>query len=78
VEAELLSLLKDMQVRFLRISGCWRVSDLGVLDGRTCVCRAKNYGICVWKAGAQMPSNNTLLKFAKTTRSRPIIKLLAT
>ena len=29
------------------------------------------------ESGAQMPSVNTLLKFAKATRSRPIIKLLA-
>jgi DNA-binding XRE family transcriptional regulator len=29
------------------------------------------------ESGAQMPSLNTLLKFAKATRSRPIIKLLA-
>lgn len=29
------------------------------------------------EGGAQMPSVNTLLKFAKATRSRPIIKLLA-
>ena len=28
------------------------------------------------ESGAQMPSVNTLLKFAKATRSRPIIKLL--
>ncbi len=27
--------------------------------------------------GTQMPSVNTLLKFARATRSRPIIKLLA-
>ena len=29
------------------------------------------------ESGAQIPSVNTLLKFAKATRSRPIIKLLA-
>jgi transcriptional regulator with XRE-family HTH domain len=29
------------------------------------------------ESGAQMPSVNTLLKFAKATQSRPIIKLLA-
>lgn len=29
------------------------------------------------ESGAQMPSVNTFLKFAKATRSRPIIKLLA-
>jgi len=29
------------------------------------------------ESGAQMPSVNTLLKFAKATRSRPIIKLRA-
>jgi ribosome-binding protein aMBF1 (putative translation factor) len=29
------------------------------------------------ESGAQMPSVNTLLKFAKATGSRPIIKLLA-
>lgn len=29
------------------------------------------------ESGAQMPSVNTLLKFARATRSRPIIKLLA-
>jgi len=29
------------------------------------------------ESGARMPSVNTLLKFAKATRSRPIIKLLA-
>ena len=29
------------------------------------------------ESGAQMPSVNTLLKFAKATRSRPIIKFLA-
>jgi ribosome-binding protein aMBF1 (putative translation factor) len=29
------------------------------------------------ESGAQMPSVNTLLKFAKATRSRPIFKLLA-
>ncbi len=29
------------------------------------------------ESGAQMPSVNTLLKFAKATRSRPVIKLLA-
>jgi len=29
------------------------------------------------ESGAQMPSVNTLLKFAKATRSRPIIRLLA-
>ena len=29
------------------------------------------------ESGAQMPSVNTLLKFAKATRSRPSIKLLA-
>lgn len=29
------------------------------------------------ESGAQMPSVNTLLKFAKATRSRPIIKLKA-
>ncbi len=29
------------------------------------------------ESGAQMPSVKTLLKFAKATRSRPIIKLLA-
>ncbi len=29
------------------------------------------------ESGAQMPSVNTLLKFAKATHSRPIIKLLA-
>jgi DNA-binding XRE family transcriptional regulator len=29
------------------------------------------------ESGAQVPSVNTLLKFAKATRSRPIIKLLA-
>jgi ribosome-binding protein aMBF1 (putative translation factor) len=29
------------------------------------------------ESGAQMPSVNTLLKFAKATRSRPIIKLFA-
>ena len=29
------------------------------------------------EGGAQMPSVNTLLKFAKATRSRPIIKFLA-
>ena len=29
------------------------------------------------ESGTQMPSVNTLLKFAKATRSRPIIKLLA-
>ena len=29
------------------------------------------------ESGAQMPSMNTLLKFARATRSRPIIKLLA-
>ena len=29
------------------------------------------------ESGAQMPSVNTLLKYAKATRSRPIIKLLA-
>jgi ribosome-binding protein aMBF1 (putative translation factor) len=29
------------------------------------------------ESGAQLPSVNTLLKFAKATRSRPIIKLLA-
>ncbi len=29
------------------------------------------------ESGAQMPNVNTLLKFAKATRSRPIIKLLA-
>ncbi len=29
------------------------------------------------ESGAQMPSVNTLLGFAKATRSRPIIKLLA-
>jgi ribosome-binding protein aMBF1 (putative translation factor) len=29
------------------------------------------------ESGVRMPSVNTLLKFAKATRSRPIIKLLA-
>jgi len=29
------------------------------------------------ESGARMPSVNTLLKFAKATRSRPVIKLLA-
>ena len=29
------------------------------------------------ESGSQMPSVNTLLKFARATRSRPIIKLLA-
>ena len=29
------------------------------------------------ESGAQMPSVNSLLKFAKATRSRPIIKFLA-
>ena len=29
------------------------------------------------ESGAQMPNVNTLLKFTKATRSRPIIKLLA-
>jgi hypothetical protein len=29
------------------------------------------------ESGAQMPNVNTLLKFAKATRSHPIIKLLA-
>jgi ribosome-binding protein aMBF1 (putative translation factor) len=29
------------------------------------------------ESGARMPSVNTLLKFAKATRSRPIIKFLA-
>ena len=29
------------------------------------------------ESGAQIPSVNTLLKFAKATRSRPVIKLLA-
>ena len=29
------------------------------------------------ESGAQMPSVNTLLKYAKATRSRPVIKLLA-
>lgn len=29
------------------------------------------------ESGARMPSVNTLLKFAKATHSRPIIKLLA-
>ena len=29
------------------------------------------------ESGAQMPSVNTLLKFARATRSRPIIKFLA-
>jgi len=34
-------------------------------------------GFAPLESGVRMPSVNTLLKFAKATRSRPIIKLLA-
>lgn len=39
--------------------------------------RTKQSVIARLESGSQMPSVNTLLKFAKATRSRPVIRLLA-